>query len=59
MISVVMPRYNETKNLLGSGSGLGGSGYEVVVVDNGSPDGTAEVATRLRPEDATNYVDNR
>jgi glycosyltransferase involved in cell wall biosynthesis len=31
----------------------------VVVVDNGSPDGTAEMARRLRPKDATNYVDNR
>ena len=51
MISVVVPTYNEAENipelLERLDRALAGRSYEVVVVDDGSPDGTAEVARRL------------
>jgi dolichol-phosphate mannosyltransferase len=51
MISVVVPTYNEAENLPELlerlDRALAGRSYEVVVVDDGSPDGTAEVAKRL------------
>jgi dolichol-phosphate mannosyltransferase len=51
MISVVVPTYNEAENLPELlerlDRALAGRDYEVVVVDDGSPDGTAEVAKRL------------
>ncbi|MFP3169488.1 MAG: glycosyltransferase, partial [Thermoproteus sp.] len=51
MISVVVPTYNEAENLPELlerlDRALAGRSYEVVVVDDGSPDGTAEVARRL------------
>ncbi len=51
MISVVVPTYNEAENILELlerlDGALAGRDYEVVVVDDGSPDGTAEVTGRL------------
>ena len=51
MISVVVPTYNEAEKLPELlerlDRALAGRSYEVVVVDDGSPDGTAEVAKRL------------
>ncbi|MEZ0318700.1 MAG: glycosyltransferase family 2 protein [Pyrobaculum sp.] len=51
MISVVVPTFNEAENLPELVERLdkafGGRGYEVVVVDDDSPDGTAAVAERL------------
>ena len=50
MISVVVPTYNEADNIEELVKRLADalrSGYEVVIVDDGSPDGTAEVARRL------------
>jgi len=51
MISVVVPTYNEAENLPELlerlDRALAGREYEVVVVDDGSPDGTAEVAKTL------------
>jgi Glycosyltransferases involved in cell wall biogenesis len=51
MISVVVPTYNEAENLPELvehlDRALAGRDYEVVVVDDRSPDGTAEVAKRL------------
>jgi glycosyltransferase involved in cell wall biosynthesis len=48
-VSVVIPTYNEVDNLEELFSRIRRSleDYEVVVVDDGSPDGTAEVARRL------------
>lgn len=49
-LSVVVPTYNERENLgpllVGLEDALD-TGYEVVVVDDGSPDGTADEARRL------------
>lgn len=53
MISVVVPTYNEAGSLplLAErlGEALAGRPFELVVVDDGSPDGTADVAEALAP----------
>src|SRR5688500_18052732 len=53
VISIVVPTYNEAASLpiLAErlGTALGGRDWELVVVDDGSPDGTADVAERLAP----------
>lgn len=52
--SVIMPTYNEVDNLplmismLNKAFTDGGYDYEVIVVEDNSPDGTAEVAKRLQ-----------
>ncbi|HVD30203.1 MAG TPA: polyprenol monophosphomannose synthase [Methylomirabilota bacterium] len=51
MISVIVPTYNEAASLPvlieRMGAAMSGHTWELVVVDDGSPDGTAEVANRL------------
>lgn len=53
MISVIVPTYNEAASLpiLAErlGTALAGREWELVVVDDGSPDGTADVAEALAP----------
>jgi len=55
-ISVVLPTYNEEANLEGTVRGLApvltrvAADYEILVVDDGSADRTAEIATRLAGE---------
>jgi dolichol-phosphate mannosyltransferase len=53
VISIIVPTYNEAASLplLAErlGTALGGRDWELVVVDDGSPDGTADVAERLAP----------
>ncbi len=50
-VTVVVPTYNERDNIepliRGLAEALGDLGYEVVIVDDNSPDGTAEEARRL------------
>lgn len=53
-LSIILPTYNEAKNLeemvrrlTGLLDGKMPSGYEIIVVDDNSPDGTAELALRL------------
>jgi len=51
VISVIVPTYNEADSLPALverlGTAMAGHTWELVVVDDGSPDGTAEVANRL------------
>src|SRR5256885_14398547 len=51
VISVIVPTYNEAGSLPPLverlGMAMSGHTWELVVVDDGSPDGTAEVANRL------------
>ena len=53
MISIVTPTFNEAGSLplLAErlAKALAGRDYELVVVDDGSPDGTADVAAALAP----------
>ncbi|ABU81623.1 glycosyl transferase, family 2 [Ignicoccus hospitalis KIN4/I] len=55
-VSVIVPTYNERENLpvlakrLDKAMGKAGISYELVVVDDNSPDGTAEVARNLKLE---------
>lgn len=53
MISIVVPTYNEATSvpLLAErlAAALGGRDWELVIVDDGSPDGTADLAQALAP----------
>ncbi len=53
MISVVVPTYNEAGSVTGLAerlyAALAGRDWELVVVDDGSPDGTADIAAALAP----------
>lgn len=48
---VVLPTYNELENLERTVRAVREVGYDVLVVDDSSPDGTAELAARLSRED--------
>lgn len=48
---VVLPTYNEKDNLERVVKGVRHLGHDVLVVDDGSPDGTGEIADRLAAED--------
>jgi dolichol-phosphate mannosyltransferase len=53
--TVCLPTYNERENLEPMLRALGDKGVRVLVVDDGSPDGTGEIADRLARE--LDYVD--
>src|SRR5260370_30513872 len=46
-VLVVLPTYNESQNLEKVVAGVRPLGHEVLVVDDSSPDGTADIADRL------------
>ena len=48
---VVLPTYNERENLERVVAGVRGRGYDLLVVDDASPDGTGEIADRLAAGD--------
>ena len=48
---VVLPTYNEVENLERAVGWVRGVGYDVLVVDDSSPDGTGELAARLAAAD--------
>jgi dolichol-phosphate mannosyltransferase len=60
MLSVVVPTYNEAGSVTGLAerlhTALAGREWELVIVDDGSPDGTADVAAALAPRIPTNVV---
>jgi hypothetical protein len=57
-VSVVIPTYNEAKNLPHVLGSMPADLHEIIVVDGNSLDGTVEVARTLRP-DATIVLQNR
>jgi dolichol-phosphate mannosyltransferase len=58
-VLVVVPTYNERENLERAVSGIRGCGYDVLVVDDASPDGTAALARQLGEQDAAVMVKER
>lgn len=56
---VVLPTYNERPNLAGVVGGVRERGFDVLVVDDGSPDGTGELADRIASTDPGVSVLNR
>ncbi len=57
MISIIVPTFNEKDNIAPLISGLtsalsgAGQGYEIIVVDDNSPDGTGAMVSRISSED--------
>jgi dolichol-phosphate mannosyltransferase len=49
-VTVVIPTYNERENLTDITSAVAKLGYQVLIVDDGSPDGTGEIAERIAEE---------
>jgi dolichol-phosphate mannosyltransferase len=49
-VTVCLPTYNERENLESMVRALGEHGVRVLVIDDGSPDGTGEIADRLAQE---------
>jgi len=60
MLSVVVPTYNEAGSVPKLAerlhAALGTRDWELVIVDDGSPDGTADIAAALAPRIPTNVV---
>jgi dolichol-phosphate mannosyltransferase len=60
MLSVVVPTYNEVGSVPKLAerlhAALGARDWELVIVDDGSPDGTADIAAALAPRIPTNVV---
>jgi dolichol-phosphate mannosyltransferase len=50
-VTVVIPTYNERENLPHIAAAVTHQGYKLLIVDDGSPDGTGEMADRLAAED--------
>jgi dolichol-phosphate mannosyltransferase len=50
-VLVVLPTYNESQNIEKVVAGVRHFGHDVMIVDDASPDGTAEIADRLAAED--------
>jgi dolichol-phosphate mannosyltransferase len=50
-VTVVIPTYNERENLPHIAAAVTHQGYRLLVVDDSSPDGTGELATRLAAQD--------
>jgi glycosyltransferase involved in cell wall biosynthesis len=50
-VLVVLPTYNESQNLEKVVTGVRYFGHDVLIVDDASPDGTAEIADRLAAAD--------
>jgi dolichol-phosphate mannosyltransferase len=50
-VTVVIPTYNERENLSHIAAAVTHQGYRLLVVDDGSPDGTGDLADRLSADD--------
>lgn len=50
-VMVVVPTYNEAENIVAIASAVRAHGYRLLIVDDGSPDGTGDIADRLTWDD--------
>jgi dolichol-phosphate mannosyltransferase len=50
-VLVIVPTYNESENIEEIAKAVRAHGYDLLVVDDGSPDGTGEIADRLGAAD--------
>lgn len=58
-VSVVVPTYNERDNLESLAEAVTAHGYHLLIVDDGSPDGTGELADRLAADNPSLEVLHR
>lgn len=58
-VLVVVPTYNERENITAITAAVRRHGYEVLIVDDGSPDGTGEMADELASADPGVHVLHR
>jgi dolichol-phosphate mannosyltransferase len=58
-VLVVVPTYNERENLERAVLGVRRCGYDVLIVDDGSPDGTGELARQLGEKDGGVLLEER
>ncbi len=58
-VLVIVPTYNESENLRGIAAAVRGHGYDLLVVDDGSPDGTGDIANELASTDQGVHVLHR
>ena len=51
-VLVIVPTYNESENIEAIADGVRTRGYDLLIVDDGSPDGTGEIADTLSAADS-------
>jgi dolichol-phosphate mannosyltransferase len=58
-VLVIVPTYNETENIKQIATAVRDRGYELLIVDDGSPDGTGDLADELAAVDERIHVLHR
>ncbi|MEE8485540.1 MAG: polyprenol monophosphomannose synthase [Acidimicrobiia bacterium] len=58
-VLVIVPTYNESENIALIASAVRAHDYDLLIVDDASPDGTGEIADGLREEDSGVHVLHR
>ncbi len=58
-VLVIVPTYNEFENIRQIASAVRDRGYDLLIVDDGSPDGTGEIADQLAVDDPKIHVLHR
>lgn len=58
-VLVIVPTYNERENIRAIAASVRSHGYDLLIVDDGSPDGTGAIADRLAAKDEGIHVLHR
>lgn len=58
-VLVIVPTYNESENIEAIASAVRAHGYDLLIVDDGSPDGTGAIADQLAADDGGIHVLHR
>ncbi len=58
-VLVIVPTYNERENIEAIAAAVRGHGYDLLIVDDGSPDGTGDIADALSDRDHGVHVLHR